>query len=140
MAVVIGGLVILGLIILLISVSYRKRSRKVNIKRAKVQGVPPKFHPEDDLDGMLPNSTADDFETIFDDPTSELTHPDPESIFAPASDGFSPFHNENNEWEDQEPVLAQPFTETYARPLTVSMPEFPVATINEEHEREVFEI
>jgi hypothetical protein len=137
----VGAFVLLILIVFGASMLYRKRRKHVKTKRVKVQGVQPKFSPDNDPEELPANSNAEYDDLLFDNYVSDVR--DAEVTLPSAALNVSQPHNGGREWAERvaEPEAAQstaaPVNQRWI-PATPSIPDDAIR--NEVPEREVFEL
>lgn len=138
----IGAAVLFGLIILASAMLYRRRKKPVNGKRAKVQGVKPKYSSGSEIEGFEDGLGEGAYETVFDDYQTRVREPRAE-VNLPYADDLST-SEQGIHWADVVPGSSVVETATASRPTSSDydkVPTIPVhAMKHEEYEREVFEL
>lgn len=139
----IGAAVLFGLIIFALAMFYRRRRKPISARRAKVQGVKPRYSPGNDFEGFENDFGNEVYETVFDDYETEARQSTAE-VNLPFADDSSP-SKQGTQWADEVPEFPVAQTPPASRPMTSphvpKAPSIPIhAMKHEESEREVFEL
>lgn len=141
MVAAIGAGSLLGLILLVVTLLYRRRRKPAPAKHKKLPGVQPKYSPASEQDDFQNKLGDENYETVFDDYAVEANGSQPSTQVPLADDSEL---TGSLQWaglfEDVE-ATEMPAEEAATSSYVPATPTVPVhAMKHEEYEREVFEL